>query len=452
MSVTENENQFLNLTKEADEILISKSLKISTIAKYKYERSFFKSLELKRLLGNYMIPLGLLAAVIVGITVFLFLYLFEIEKYWMYILLITCGVLLTIVITWIGFQWKRSKKNLKRREMKTWFIKRFLIWSKREIKKELNCNKKRFLLENMLNIYKKFGVTFEEIRELKNAENNDAVKVKISCEKIMSDVINDSENLPAIYLICILFKKVFKMSDRNYELTGSKVAKKLLKPMLEYTTCDKLKTEILGIVRDFCNEKDLNETLSNVGSTMKQWDQQILLQKSEIEKGEIDKKLIDYEFFEDLWMIDDAIMDALRKEHCAYMQIESIVDTSQNKNILAMLSDSSVKLSFLNPTPASSNDEIAGNLTECVKLHVMMTPIQKAEQLKFQKQSLGVVTTDKNPCFSFNLGSCSKINNTNKSEIMERVDKTLSSFENLLQNGEQKTLPNRDFKKRNPKS
>ena len=357
VAATQFEQRFLNLAKEAEEILTSNSIKISQTAKYKYEQSFLKYLELKRLLGNYMIPVGIFTALIVGITVFLFLYLFAIEKYWMYILLITSGVILTLLIAAFGFRWKRASKCLKQGEMRSWIAKRFFMWSKRELAKEQNCNKKRFLIENMLNFAQKFVPLDPEAAET------------ASCAKIISEAINAPENLAGLFLVCILFRKVFRNAENKYVEQGKQVAMRVLLGMLNYSTNEELKTEIASMLDAFWKDTniDVRNSVMNIGFV--DMDQKIVLEKSEIERGEMDKRFMDYEFFEDLWNVTDDLVLLFRKEFAVGCTSES-PDLSHNNHMLEHMSDASLQDVIL--SRMEGRGEISTPIDVCLKKHTLV--------------------------------------------------------------------------------
>lgn len=318
----------INMTKEADEILSSKSLLISPTGKYKYEQSFLKYLELKRLLGNYMIPLGLITALIVGITVFLFLYLFDIQKYWMYILLITSGVLLTLLIAAFGFRWKRATKMLKRREMNSWIAKRFLQWSLLEIEKEANCNKKRFLIENLLNLHSRFVPTDPDSREASAAN------------EIISRIINAPDNQSPGFLICIIFKKIFRGPAGTYLEAGRTAASKLLVPYLRFTSSEQLKAAILGILDDFYRDTNIDVRMSTLNAGFIDPEEEVKLEKEAIENPRCGLVMMDCEFFEDVWKVDEHVLEAFHKELGSEVPSES-PELSHPSNILQHLEDQS---------------------------------------------------------------------------------------------------------------
>ena len=411
---TQFECRFLNLAKEAEEILTSNSIKISQTSKYKYEQSFLKYLELKRLLGNYMIPVGILASLVVGITVFLFLYLFEIEKYWMYILLITSGVILTLLIAAFGFKWKRASKSLKRREMQSWIAKRLFLWSKREVAKEQNCNKKRFLIENLLNLANKFVPIDSDSKEAE------------SCGKIIGDVIDAPENLGALFLICILFKKVYKKSENKFVEKGKNVASRILLGILNNSKNEELRTEIINLLEEFWKDTNIDVRNSVMNIAFVDLEQNIVLEKSDIEKGELDKRVVDYEFFEDLWNLSDDLVLLFRKEF-AFASSSDSPDLSINNNMLANINDESVPASLLSPM---TEFVVEGKpINECLKQHALINGL--TDRLKI------VTEGSERASFRSKLAECSF--NKNCSRIFEgkyfgseESVKTLESMRALL--------------------
>lgn len=317
-----------NLTKEAEEILNSKSLKISPTAKFKYEQSFIKYLELKRLLGNYSIPLGVIAALLIGITVFLFLYCFDIQKYWMYVLLITSGVILTILIAVFGFFWKRASLRLKRRQMNNWIAKRFFSWSETEINKEQNLNRKRFLIENFLDLHTRFSPP--------NPESKGAVKAA----QTIKDIINNEQNQAPICLICIIFKKVFHGHGKVYNEAGRNVATKILAPIAKHSTNEPLKTEINKIIDDFWRDTNIDVRMSTLNVGFMDPEEDVVLEKKMIEGGTCGTILLDCVFFEDLWKIDDDVMELYRKDFFQNCPSET-PELTCPPNILNQLNDTS---------------------------------------------------------------------------------------------------------------
>lgn len=410
--------RYLNLTKEADEIIASNSIKISQTSRYKYEQCFLKHLELRRLLGNHMIPVGVLASLIVGITVFLFLYFFEIEKYWMYILLITCGVILTILIAAFGFRWKRASKSLKRRKMQSWIAKRFLHWSKKQIKNEKNCNKKRLLIENMLNLAHKFVPTDPESPVTKR------------CHVIIVDILSDVENESAGFLICVLFQKIFKNEYGVYQENGKVVALRILFAISIYTENMKLKMEVDEILEAFAKDTKIDVKFLDLNTDVIDMDQKIVLEKIDIEKNEIDKRLIDYEFFEDLWNLPEDFCNAYRREIATTFTSDS-PDLGSNNNLLALLNEASLRNNnqYVNVSVFLKKKAI----DDVLLIHQMQNRIPEIKEVFQSNMNEMRPSLRKMVDPSMNQCSVSRINERN-GQVTEESMKSMESMKTLLKN------------------